>query len=295
MEQTKILQLTSVQEGSDTLTVTLGDGRNYTGDSTQLQVEVQLKTTHIWGAKWDGQPGTKWVRTDDAADYPDPVPYYEGMEGSSSSPFDEFDPWKSMTETVEDPECGTCVPVKKFWYELKQTDDGGLSIRIADNYVEGFAVDPIHMAHGANEPEVDTVLIGRYHCASDTHKSEAGKAQWCNVTHSAARTGIQSLGSHVYMMDFATRFTIWLLYLVEFADWNSQAVIGKGTSVGGSSSSKVNNGITDSMPYHTGTTVNSRDSWGFTQYRYLEGLWDNVRDWLDGCYYNASGLNIILC
>ena len=53
-------------------------------------------------------------------------------------------------------------------------------------------------------------------------------------------------------------------------------------------------GYTDSMPYHTGTTLASRDSYGLgTQYRYIEGLWDNVYDWGDGCYYNSNGLNII--
>ncbi len=53
-------------------------------------------------------------------------------------------------------------------------------------------------------------------------------------------------------------------------------------------------GYTDSMPYHTGTTLASRDSYGIgTQYRYIEGLWDNVYDWGDGCYYNSNGLNII--
>jgi hypothetical protein len=48
------------------------------------------------------------------------------------------------------------------------------------------------------------------------------------------------------------------------------------------------------MPYHTGTTLASRDSYGIgTQYRYIEGLWDGVYDWGDGCYNNSNGLNII--
>ena len=91
-------------------------------------------------------------------------------------------------------------------------------------------------------------------------------------------------------MDFAMRFTIWLLYIVEFADWNSQAKIGYGCSPSGS---KFNMGATDSMPYHTGTTQNSRTSYSCCQYRNIEGLWDNVYDWMDGCYYNGSGLNVI--
>jgi len=54
-------------------------------------------------------------------------------------------------------------------------------------------------------------------------------------------------------------------------------------------------GYTDSMTYHTGTKLSSRTTYGLgTQYRHIEGLWDNVLDWCDGCYYNSSGLNIIL-
>ena len=79
--------------------------------------------------------------------------------------------------------------------------------------------------------------------------------------------------------------------MVEFADWNSQKTIGKGC---GNNSATGNMGYTDSMPYHTGTTQSSRDTYGLgTQYRNIEGLWDNVYDWGDGCYYNSSGLNII--
>ena len=47
------------------------------------------------------------------------------------------------------------------------------------------------------------------------------------------------------------------------------------------------------MQYHTGTTAANRNSYGFTQYRNIEGWWDNVYDWLDGCYYNNNGLNVI--
>ena len=47
------------------------------------------------------------------------------------------------------------------------------------------------------------------------------------------------------------------------------------------------------MAYHTGTTAANRDTYGYTQYRNIEGWWDNVYDWMDGCYYNSNGLNVI--
>lgn len=49
------------------------------------------------------------------------------------------------------------------------------------------------------------------------------------------------------------------------------------------------------MIYHTGTSASSSTTHALsTQYRHIEGMWDNAMDWLDGCYYNENGLNIIL-
>ena len=136
--------------------------------------------------------------------------------------------------------------------------------------------------------ELDYSYIGRYHCASG-YKSTTGAAQQVNITRSQARTGIHNLGANFWQMDFAQFWYVNMLFLVEFADWNGER-IGRGCSTNGS---KMNNGQTDAMGYHTSTTAASRDSYGFTQYRNIEGWWDNVYDWMDGCYYNNNGLNVI--
>ena len=93
------------------------------------------------------------------------------------------------------------------------------------------------------------------------------------------------------MQAFSLALLIQMLYLVEFADWNSQTKIGYGC---GNNSGTENMGATDGMTYHTGTKQSSRTTYGVgVQYRWIEGLWDNVLDWMDGCYYNSSGMNII--
>jgi hypothetical protein len=133
--------------------------------------------------------------------------------------------------------------------------------------------------------------VGRYHCGSD-YKSASGQTPKGNLTRAAARSGIHALGDTVWQYDFATLFTIWLLYLVEFADWNSQAIIGYGC---GNNSGVEVVGASDAMPYHTGTMQESREAYGVgCQYRYIEGLWDNVFDWIDGCYNGSSGMYIVL-
>lgn len=182
------------------------------------------------------------------------------------------------------------VAIPKFWYKLTQSGSG-MKIQIADKATSGFSVSPAHMDRGDGKGERDVVYIGRYHCATSTYKSTTGVAQACSMTRSAARTAIHNLGSNIWQNDFALRFTLWLLYIVEFANWDSQAKIGYGCSA---NSSKANNGQTDAMQYHTGTTAAARTTYGFTQYRNIEGLWDNVWDWCDGCYNNSNGLNLIL-
>ena len=274
--------------GTWTVTATLGD------ETTTATVEVteykdyplELAYVHIYGASWDGTSTTKWSRTDEAAEFTDPVPYVAGAK-SYGSPFDDRLPWSGMV--VSERTGGTMVAIPKFWYKLEQ-NGAGMTIKIADRAVEGYSVSPAHMDRGDGHGERDVVYIGRYHC-NGTYKSGTGSPR-ANMTRSSARSGIHNLGSTIWQCDFAMRFTLWLLYIVEFCDWNSQAKIGYGC---GNNSSPQPMGYTDSMPYHTGTTQSSRTTYGCgTQYRNIEGLWDNCYDWCDGCYYNSNGLNIIL-
>lgn len=280
------VNVTAIAEGTATITVKVAAGTNHNAPANKTFTVKVTDMVHIYGASWDGTSTTKWTRTDDAAGFTDPVPAISN--GNGSSPFDKLQPWAGMVKSERTG--GTMVAIPKFWYKLTQ-NGAGMKIQIADKETSGYSVSPAHMDRGDGKGERDVVYIGRYHCATSTYKSTTGVAQACSMTRSAARTSIHNLGSNIWQSDFALRFTLWLLYIVEFADWNSQAKIGYGCSAGGS---KANNGQTDSMGYHTGTTAASRTTYGYTQYRYIEGLWDNVYDWCDGCYNNSNGLNIIL-
>ena len=187
---------------------------------------------------------------------------------------------------------GTMVKEPRYWYKWTRTPSVSgvkLKLQIADGPVDGFYLDPVNMDRGDGLGELDFSYIGRYHCASGTYKSETNKAQQVSITRSTARTQIHNLGANIWQMDFAQMWYVGMLFLVEFADWNGER-IGRGCSA---NKSKENNGRTDAMQYHTGTTAANRNSYGFTQYRNIEGWWDNVYDWMDGCYYNGNGLNVI--
>lgn len=283
--------ITIVRQGSyttsksATITVTAAATSNYNQQTASISVTANYIA--IYGASWDGTSTTSWTRTDAAASFVDPVPYKAGAT-NYGSPFDTHMPWSGMTKSTRNGNVVVAIP--KFWYKITQSG-AGMKIQIADGEMDGFSVSPAHMDRGDGKGERDKIYVGRYHCADSTYKSTTGVKPAANATRSAMRTSIHNLGTTIWQIDFATRFTLWLLYIVEFADWNSQAKIGYGC---GNNSATENMGYTDSMPYHTGTTQASRTTYGLgTQYRYIEGLWDNVYDWLDGCYYDSNGLNII--
>jgi hypothetical protein len=271
------INISPTKSGSTTITVSVDSSANYeAGEATCV---VTVSGAKVYGVQWDGTSTTAWTRTDDAASFVDPVPYVSGAS-AYSSPFDDIQPWAGM-ERVSDDVCGELVKIPKFWFKWTKSEQ-----ERAD-----FYVSPAHADRGDGKGERDVVYVGRYHCGATAYKSVSGQKPKVSITRATARSSIAALGTGVYQWDMAMRVTIQMLYLVEFANWNSQTKIGYGC---GNGSSAENVGASDSMPYHTGTMQTARTTYGVgVQYRYIEGLWDNVYDWLDGCYYSSAGLSII--
>ena len=239
----------------------------------------------IYGVIWDGSSSTTFTRTDDAAGFENPTPALNGVGGSS--PFDNCYPWSGIEKVTVDG--NAMVKIPKFWYKITK-DGNSLKYQIADSAVEGFNVSPAHADRGDGVGERDYVYIGRYKCTSSSYKSVTNTALKTNVTRATARSGITSLGTGYYMQDFVLWWTVRMLYLVEFADWNSQAVIGYGC---GNGSSTVNTGTTDSMSYHTGTMQSSRTTYGTgVQYRWIEDPWGNAYEWCDGIRFSGSDVYV---
>lgn len=262
-----------------------------TYQSFTATTSYEVKDSSIWGVEWSGGSSPAWTRTDDAASFSDPQPYYSGMSGTPSSPFDSCAPWSGM-QIVDDADLGKLVSIPKFWY--KWTRSGStMKLQISDGEQTGtgWHVSPAHADRGDGSGERDTVYVGRYHCAASTYKSTSGVLPANNMTRAEFRTAIAGLHTKAWQYDFAMWWTINMLYLVEFADWNSQAKIGGGCSEGtGTSSAVYNMGTTDNMPYHTGTVATSIGAtvYGANQYRHIENLWGNVRDWIDGIYFDDT-------
>ena len=214
--------------------------------------------------------------------------------GAGSSPFDNYLPWSGMDEyniinnavSYKKGQSGfsrsnydTVVFIPEYYFRI--IDDAANKKRyfyIADKAKSGFTKHP-----GSGK------YVGRYNTISGYY-SKTGSQPLANMTRATARTNSKNKGSKWGQYDFASWCAVWLLYLVEFADWNSQATIGVGICNG---SSMSNTGGTDGMSYHTGTAASSRTANGAVQYRNIENPYGNIWEWIDGV--NFSDGTVYVC
>lgn len=271
--------VTGHDNGDVTVTVNVAADSNYNAPAAKT-CSVTVSFAQIYGVQWDGTASTTWSRTDAAETFVNPTPAVNN--GNGSSPFDTIMPWAGMV-VEDDATAGKLVKIPKYWFKWTRSGNG-MKLQISNGPEAGFHVSPAHADRGDGKGERDYVYVGRYHC-NTSYKSQAGSQPAASMTRAQARSNIHNLGSTYWQYDFAMYWTIMMLYLVEYANWNSQATIGYGCSPSGQ---KFNMGATDNMVYHTGTSAASRTTYGSVQYRHIEGLWDNVYDWCDGIRFSGS-------
>ena len=255
---------------------------------------VKPATARAYGVSWAGGPSTQFSRLGEAALFDDPVPGVGATAGSS--PFDEIMPWAGMVECNiindevayvkgVDPEFSrsaydTVVRIPKFWYKIQGTGSEW-QLWIANGPMDGFT------EHPAFEGK-DCIYYGKYLTGEGYVARSAVKPQ-VNVTRAAMRTNSRNKGAHWDMLNIAAWSAVTMLYLVEYADWNSQAVVGRGYTSG---SAVISTGGTDSMAYHTGRPAGT-DGGTSIQYRGIEDMWGNAWQWVDGI--NFSGTQAYYC
>lgn len=213
--------------------------------------------------------------------------------GSGSSPFDSYAPWNGMKEcnlnnagavTAWKGDSGfsrsnnfTMVFIPEFYVVAKRNGTKQY-FYVSDKPKTGMTKHP-----GSGK------YIGKYHIGSQI-VSKSGVSPLVDYSRSWFRTGTKNRDSKFHLYDFATYCAIIFLYIVEFADWDCQKKIGSGIT----NDSMHSNGDTDNMKYHTGRTNDwAGDAQNPVQYRWIENLWGNVYQFIDG--FNANGTTAYYC
>ena len=236
---------------------------------------------HIYGVSWTGGTSATMTRTDDSAYFASPVIGVGSTKGSS--PFDNCYPWNKI-QAIHD---GTnaLVSIPKFWYKWSKSGST-MKLQIADKAIPGFYVSPMHADRGDGKGERDIAYIGRYKCIWD-YTSNSGYVPISNITIGTARSKIRALGTGLYQQDYASFWTVRMLFLVEFATWDGQSVLANTNNF--SAQTDIRTGRTYGMAYHTGISADGYS----TQYRHIEDPWENILEWVDGLYFSGANMYVI--
>lgn len=287
-------------DGEWTVTATLGSG----AATETVQAEycrtktLTLAYVKIYGVCWNyGNSSTACTRLTKASDPNGFVnvdittePKAAVGTGAGDSPFDTCMPWSGMEEynvvgNAVGPKQGesgfsrssngdVVVRIPDFWYKI--VDDASAKRRyyyIADRKETGWDKHP-----GSGR------YVGRYHI-NTSNQSRTGYSPRVNITRATARSDANGKGTGWALYDYASWCAIGLLYIVEYADWNTQAKVGRGYC--DRNNGAISAGGTDSMVYHTGR-ASGTDGKTAVQYRHIENLWGNVYQWVDGVNFTGS-------
>lgn len=239
--------------------------------------DIPVESPKIFGIQRDiTNPSPEWTRTGDAV----------GMTATASvgntaghSDFDKYMPWAGMVrETLSTGD--VMVKIPKFYY--RRYREGNIEhIEIADKPVEGFSVHPSFNHAGQ---EKDFIYIGAYKTSSN-NKSISGATPQVNQLRSVMRNNAHSKGEGWNIIDISTLSAIQMLFLVEYATNDSQKAIGRGYVDG--NSSILQTGTCDNVLNLTGVPTGTNGKVDAI-YRGIEGLWGNIREWIDGINFNNS-------
>lgn len=277
-----------------------GDGGQKVATATSNVASVVIEDlVVIFGSRWNmGNSSTVLTRLNDSVGKTF-TPATSGTGGSSG--FDgqpvyrdirrcnlwngsvtayEGEPGFSLTPSNGD----VMVEIKKFYYKITNNTTSNIrDFLISNNKADNtWAVAPAFDRSHEGLPEREYIYVGAYTC-NDSYRSISGNASAVSMTRATARTGCQNRGTGYYLWDFKTWWTINLLYLVEVANWNSQTAVGVG-NVG--TSAQINTGATNSIAFHSGSTVAAGVQTGTVKYRHMENLWGNIFQFIDGINVN---------
>lgn len=280
------------------------ESENWDSSTNSRMIDIESLTS-VFGVSWDSsQPSTALTRLTKANDpnklvtvdiTTEPVPAVG--TGSGSSPFDSYMPWMGMEEYCaslvgsapprevsalykkgEDgfertnPNKPVFVKIPEFYYKIEKSGNI-FRYYIADGPASGFSLHPGSGCYVARYEISNNNVNG-----TNTFTSYSGNFITTSTTRSGFRNTAKVTATGFQLRDIAAWCAYDLLYLVEYADFNSQAKIGQGI-VNDTAAHKT--GETDVMVYHTGRAAGT-DGKTAVQYRGIENPWGNVSEFIDG-------------
>ena len=279
-----IVSITSAAKGETNLIVNVAETLNY--NSKQVLIPLTILDSICFGVAWNyGNSSpvlTRLTRENDPNHMVTHSPTTEptACVGTTAgqSWFDNYMPWAGMERKnyvdgqivnfVDYSNGETYVYIPQFWSKIiNDTEESKMYIYISAVQDSRFTLHP-----GSGK------YMSRYECNSN-FLSAPGTKPKVNTSLGGFRTGITAIDNKHYQYDIHTYAALELLYIVEFAHLNTQSKIGAGIT---SDNKALTIGGTDVLTYHTGRVNGAANNVSAVQYRWIENLWGNVWNWVDG-------------
>ena len=168
------------------------------------------------------------------------------------------------------------VQIPKFWYKYEFAD-GKHKWLISDGEQPGFEVHPAFDRQG-------TIRDFRYYPAyqgftlSGKLISGSGRVPTANKTRAVFRTEAVANGTGWSQIDWNLLIAVQLLYLTEYADFDTQAMLGQGITSGSTYTAVT--GSSNSLGNASSPSTNTNTQ--FMSYRGIENWYGQIFKFIDG-------------
>ncbi len=256
-------------------------------ERTELGGEDIQREKKIYGVKRElDAKTTKWERIEDSVG----LVAHATHDGSEvQNDFDNIYPWSDIITYNYDDE--TKTETAKYGDDNFAFDgsNGQVLTRIPEFYYKREQKDGVEYQYISKYPQEgflksETFSIGRYTMSGNSTKvySRSGHQPLVNTTITDFRNYARNLGEDFGQLDWRY-FLIQMLYLVEYADYNSQEILGVGNT---NSSGIIISGGCNTLGMKSGTLVN--DGKHSMIYRGIEDLFGNIWQFVDGMNFKDN-------
>ena len=173
------------------------------------------------------------------------------------------------------------VEIPKFWYKSSKVGTV-ISWWISDKALTGFTVHPAFVVDGVTKEKIYMSAYEGYVATGSKLASISGVAPAVSAGLPTFRGYAHNRGTGWEVNDFNTVCAIQLLYLIEYANFDSQTQIGRGVV---DVAAAVNTGATASLGNASGMASGTNGQVSIS-YRGIENFWGNVWTWVDGLNIN---------
>ena len=236
---------------------------------------------------------TTWERTDDAVGL---VANAQSGNTAVRNDFDSIYPWSDIISYNYD---ATNDIINAYYGDNNFAFDGSngdVLTLIPEFYYKRWqdsTYEYIQISQGQFEGSIksEEFSVGRYIITGSTSRvySRSGYTPFTTHTIAEFRNYANNLGPKFSQLDWHY-FVLQLLYLVEYADYNSQNILGTGYTDG--KSSAHNTGGCDFLGMKSGSYNKTSSSYQVC-YRGIEDIFGNIQEFVDGI--NVNGNNAYIC